>query len=49
MFMPLAFSAMFFFFPAGLVLYYVVNNVLSIAQQYYITRMMGQNKKAKAA
>jgi YidC/Oxa1 family membrane protein insertase len=39
---------MFFFFPAGLVLYYVVNNVLSIAQQYYITRMMGQTK-AKAA
>jgi YidC/Oxa1 family membrane protein insertase len=49
MFMPLAFSAMFFFFPAGLVLYYVVNNVLSIAQQYYITRMMGKDKKAKAA
>ncbi|MBN3752935.1 membrane protein insertase YidC [Paraburkholderia sp. Tr-20389] len=46
MFMPIAFSVMFFFFPAGLVLYYVVNNVLSIAQQYYITRMMGQKKKA---
>ncbi|MEA3131451.1 membrane protein insertase YidC [Paraburkholderia fungorum] len=48
MFMPIAFSVMFFFFPAGLVLYYVVNNVLSIAQQYYITRMMGQ-AKTKAA
>ncbi|KNH08826.1 Inner membrane protein translocase component YidC, long form [Candidatus Burkholderia brachyanthoides] len=36
MFMPIAFSVMFFFFPAGLVLYYVVNNVLSIAQQYYL-------------
>ncbi|CAM2195066.1 Membrane protein insertase YidC [Paraburkholderia kururiensis] len=46
MFMPIAFSVMFFFFPAGLVLYYVVNNVLSIAQQWYITRMMGQKKKA---
>ena len=46
MFMPIAFSVMFFFFPAGLVLYYVVNNVLSIAQQYYITRMMGAKKKA---
>lgn len=46
MFMPLAFSVMFFFFPSGLVLYYVVNNVLSIAQQYYITRMMGAKKKA---
>jgi YidC/Oxa1 family membrane protein insertase len=45
MFMPIAFSVMFFFFPAGLVLYYVVNNVLSIAQQYYITRMMGKAKK----
>lgn len=34
--MPLAFSAMFFFFPAGLVLYWLVNNVLSIAQQWYV-------------
>ncbi|MCM2491574.1 membrane protein insertase YidC [Burkholderia glumae] len=46
MFMPIAFSVMFFFFPAGLVLYYVVNNVLSIAQQYYITRAIGNKKKA---
>jgi len=50
MIMPLAFSAMFFFFPAGLVLYYVVNNVLSMAQQYYITRMMGsQSDKGRGA
>ncbi|PMS37558.1 protein translocase subunit yidC [Trinickia symbiotica] len=49
MFMPIAFSVMFFFFPSGLVLYYVVNNVLSIAQQYYITRMMGTQKKSKPA
>lgn len=49
MFMPLAFSVMFFFFPSGLVLYYVVNNLLSIAQQWYITRMMGARKKAKTA
>jgi YidC/Oxa1 family membrane protein insertase len=48
MFMPIAFSVMFFFFPAGLVLYYVVNNVLSIAQQYYITRMMGKCKQKPA-
>jgi len=40
MFMPFAFGAMFFFFPAGLVLYWVVNNVLSIAQQWQITRMI---------
>ncbi|WP_225721370.1 membrane protein insertase YidC [Candidatus Vallotiella sp. (ex Adelges kitamiensis)] len=46
MFMPIAFSVMFFFFPAGLVLYYVVNNILSIAQQYYIMRMIGKAKKA---
>jgi YidC/Oxa1 family membrane protein insertase len=36
--MPIAFSVVFFFFPAGLVLYSVVNNILSIAQQWYITR-----------
>ena len=36
--MPIAFSVVFFFFPAGLVLYSIVNNVLSIAQQWYITR-----------
>jgi YidC/Oxa1 family membrane protein insertase len=38
MIMPLAFSVMFFFFPAGLVLYWVVNNTLSILQQWTITR-----------
>ena len=36
--MPVVFSVVFFFFPAGLVLYSVVNNALSIAQQWYITR-----------
>jgi YidC/Oxa1 family membrane protein insertase len=36
--MPLMFSIFFFFFPAGLVLYYTVNNILSIAQQWMITR-----------
>lgn len=38
MIMPLVFSVMFVFFPAGLVLYWVVNNILSIAQQWVITR-----------
>ena len=38
MVLPIAFTFFFLFFPAGLVLYWVVNNVLSIAQQYYITR-----------
>ncbi|MBU3656691.1 MAG: membrane protein insertase YidC [Rhodocyclaceae bacterium] len=36
--MPLGFGIMFFFFPAGLVLYWTVNNVLSIAQQWAINR-----------
>ncbi len=40
--MPIAFSIFFFFFPAGLVLYWLVNNVLSISQQWYITRMIGK-------
>jgi len=43
--MPLAFSAMFFFFPAGLVLYYVLNSLLSITQQWYINRQIEQAKK----
>jgi YidC/Oxa1 family membrane protein insertase len=41
MFMPIVFSVMFFFFPAGLVLYWIVNNVLSITQQWVITKQMG--------
>jgi len=40
-FMPLIFSVMFFFFPAGLVLYYITNNLLSIAQQWLINHRMG--------
>jgi YidC/Oxa1 family membrane protein insertase len=38
--MPVVFSIFFFFFPAGLVLYWLVNNILSIAQQWQITRML---------
>ena len=44
MWMPLIFSVMFFFFPSGLVLYWVVNNILSIAQQYVITRNIETGK-----
>ena len=40
-FMPLAFSVMFFFFPAGLVLYWLSNNILSIAQQWMINKQLG--------
>jgi YidC/Oxa1 family membrane protein insertase len=39
--MPLAFSVMFFFFPAGLVLYWLTNNILSITQQYLINKQLG--------
>ena len=42
-FMPLAFSVMFFFFPAGLVLYWLTNNILSIAQQWMINKKLGVN------
>ncbi|HEU4620904.1 MAG TPA: membrane protein insertase YidC [Burkholderiaceae bacterium] len=40
MVMPLVFGATMIFFPSGLVLYWVVNNMLSIAQQWQITRMI---------
>jgi YidC/Oxa1 family membrane protein insertase len=46
--MPIAFSVVFFFFPVGLVLYSVVNNVLSIAQQWYITRNIEAASKGVA-
>jgi YidC/Oxa1 family membrane protein insertase len=40
LFMPLAFSVMFFFFPSGLVLYWVTNNIISIGQQWVITKKL---------
>ncbi|MQA23249.1 membrane protein insertase YidC [Rugamonas rivuli] len=48
LFMPLAFSVMFFFFPSGLVLYWVVNNVLSIGQQYVISKKFAAPEAAKS-
>jgi YidC/Oxa1 family membrane protein insertase len=39
MIMPVVFTFMFINFPSGLVLYWLVSNILSIAQQYYVTRM----------
>jgi YidC/Oxa1 family membrane protein insertase len=44
--MPVAFSVFFFFFPAGLVLYWLVNNILSIGQQWQITRTLERSKAA---
>ena len=38
MFMPLLFTFMFIGFPAGLTLYWLTNNVLTIAQQYFVLR-----------
>ncbi len=46
MIMPVVFTAMFAFFPAGLVLYWTVNNVLSIAQQWMITKRVESGAKA---
>lgn len=48
--MPIVFTFMFLWFPSGLVLYWVVNNILSIAQQWQITRMIESgNAGGKAA
>ena len=53
MFLPIIFTGMFLFFPSGLVLYWLTNNVLSISQQWYITRtyeagkVKAKNKKKK--
>lgn len=46
MIMPVAFTVMFVFFPAGLVLYWVVNNILSIAQQWAINKQVEGGGKA---
>jgi YidC/Oxa1 family membrane protein insertase len=46
--MPVMFTVLFLFFPAGLVLYWLVNNVISIAQQWYIMRKTEAAYSAKA-
>ncbi|MBW0148094.1 membrane protein insertase YidC [Marinobacter arenosus] len=45
--MPLIFTVFFLWFPAGLVLYWLVNNILSISQQWYITRKIEAETAAK--
>ncbi|WP_137936493.1 membrane protein insertase YidC [Chitinivorax sp. B] len=47
--MPIAFSVMFFFMPVGLVLYWLVNNLLTIAQQKFVEHQVEQAKKAAHA
>ncbi|CAH9019960.1 membrane protein insertase YidC [Candidatus Nitrosacidococcus sp. I8] len=44
MLMPITFTFFFALFPAGLVLYWVVNNILSITQQWYITRQIERER-----
>jgi YidC/Oxa1 family membrane protein insertase len=48
MIMPIMFSVFFLFFPSGLVLYWVVQNLLSIVQQWHINRTIAAEAKAKA-
>ena len=45
MLMPFIFGGMFLFFPSGLVLYWVVNNILTIAQQWYINKTIEKQRK----
>lgn len=47
MFLPFLFTALFWNFPAGLVLYWIVNNTLSILQQWYITRKYSDDRPKK--
>ncbi|WP_415072413.1 membrane protein insertase YidC [Legionella sp.] len=47
MFLPILFTGLFWNFPAGLVLYWIVNNTLSILQQWYITRKYSDEKPVK--
>jgi YidC/Oxa1 family membrane protein insertase len=46
--MPLIFAVMFAFFPSGLVLYWVTNGLLTLAQQYYFLRKYGEPAPKKA-
>ncbi|MEQ8858253.1 MAG: membrane protein insertase YidC [Pseudomonadales bacterium] len=46
--MPIMFTVLFLFFPAGLVLYWLVNNLLSMAQQWYVMRQTEAKHAAKA-
>jgi len=47
--MPIAFSVLFIFFPSGLVLYWLVNNILQIAQQWQMNKMLEREAAAKDA
>ena len=47
--MPIVFGVMFFFFASGLVLYWLTNNVLSIAQQWYVNRQIATERARRLA
>lgn len=49
MFMPIVFSIFFFFFPAGLVLYWTVQNLIGIAQQWWINKLVEKQTQQKNA
>lgn len=49
MFLPILFTGLFWNFPSGLVLYWIVNNSLSILQQWYITRKYSDDKPTQLA
>jgi len=49
MLMPIVFSVMFFFFPAGLVLYWTMQNILGIGQQWYINKSTAHLTQPKPA
>jgi YidC/Oxa1 family membrane protein insertase len=45
--MPIMFTVLFLFFPAGLVLYWLVNNVLGVAQQWFVMKQVDDAQAAK--
>jgi YidC/Oxa1 family membrane protein insertase len=47
--MPVVFTVMFLWSPAGLVLYWTVNNLLSIAQQWQITRTLSRGNSGQTS
>jgi YidC/Oxa1 family membrane protein insertase len=47
--MPIAFSVLFLFFPAGLVLYWLINNAIQIFQQWHMNRLLTNEAAAAAA
>lgn len=47
--MPVVFGVMFFFFASGLVLYWLTNNVLSIAQQWFVNRQIATERARRIA